>query len=205
MCPTRIRVEKMSKTKTAFFVLGLILSMNFAFAQWTPAVFQGSTYSPQPVDYSTMRNSLQKQENRSNTASQKYSELAQLIGKKRSMISNDRETLEWFSENISIKLDDVKSALNVGDYHGAITKATEAIGEIEYNTELMRRIQTYEEYKEIVKYIQERTDLTYQQKQEWKNTYKYKFVPMYNTAGHVIGAYDWKDIGGPNNTRVLIP
>ena len=30
-------------------------------------------------------------------------------------------------------------------------------------------------------------------------------VPIYNSEGKVIGAYDWKEIGGPNNTRVILP
>ena len=40
---------------------------------------------------------------------------------------------------------------------------------------------------------------------EWMETYSYKFVPIYNSEGKVIGAYDWKEIGGPNNTRVILP
>ena len=138
-------------------------------------------------------------------AFQKYSELAQLIGEKRSKICNDEETLLWFSRNIDKKLEDVKASLNVGDYQGALARATSAMGEIISNTELTRRIQTYEEYKNIVEYIKERADLSYQQKQEWLDIYKYKFVPIYNSRGEIIGAYDWKEIGGPNNTRVLIP
>jgi hypothetical protein len=71
--------------------------------------------------------------------------------------------------------------------------------------ELTRRIQTYEEYRNTVEYIKDRTDLSYQQKQEWLDTYVYKFVPIYNSTGEIIGAYDWKEIGGPNNTRVILP
>ena len=111
----------------------------------------------------------------------------------------------WFSRNIDKKLEDVKVSLNVGDYQGAIERATYSMDEILSNTELTRRIQTYEEYKNTVEYIKERTDLSYQQKQEWLDIYKYKFVPIYNSTGEIIGAYDWKEIGGPNNTRVLIP
>ena len=183
----------------------MVLSVNVAHAQFTPAVFKPVEYHPQTLDYSTLERSFQRQEERSTAAYQKYSELAQLIGEKRMKISNDRETLEWFSKNIDGKLKDVKSSLDVGDYAGARNRAVRAIGEVQSDTELMRRIQTYEEYTRIVQSIQERTDLTYQQKQDWYNTYRYKFVPMRNTSGEVIGAYNWMEIGGPNNTRVVIP
>lgn len=186
------------KNVLGFFVA--IISINIAQAQFKPVTFQ-----PQTTDHSILERSFQQQETRSNMAFQKYSELAQLIGEKRSKICNDQETLLWFSRNIDKKLEDVKVSLNVGDYQGAIERATYAMGEILSNTELTRRIQTYEEYKNTVEYIKERTDLSYQQKQEWLDIYKYKFVPIYNSTGEIIGAYDWKEIGGPNNTRVLIP
>ena len=195
----------MKKIYRVFAVLGIAFYSNLMYAQWTPAVFEGTSYTSQPLNYSTMRNSLQQQESRASKASELYSELCKIVGKKRMLISNDRETLEWFSNNIQKKMKDVQDYIAVGDYHNAINRATEALGEIESNTELMRRIQTYEEYKEIVNYVENHKDLTYQEKREWTNTYKYKFVPMYNTRGELIGAYNWRDIGGPNNTPVIIP
>ena len=186
-------------------IIAMVLSANMTYAQFKPTVFQSQTYQPQTTDYSRLERSFQQQENRSNIAYQKYSELAQLIGEKRQKISNDIETLEWFSNNIDTKLKDVSVSLEVADYQGAIERATRAIGDINSNTELIRRIQTYEEYKSIVQSIQARTDLSYQQKQEWMNNYKYKFVPMLNSEGKIIGAYDWYEIGGPNNTQVVLP
>ena len=183
----------------------MTLFVNIAYAQFRPATFTPVEYKPQTTDYSTLERSFQQQENRSNMAYQKYSELAQLIGEKRSKISNDKETLLWFSRNIDKKLEDVKTSLSVGDYQGAIECATRAMGDIISDIELTRRIQTYEEYKNTMEYIKERTDLSYQQKQEWLDTYVYKFVPIYNSTGEIIGAYDWKEIGGPNNTKVMIP
>lgn len=186
-------------------IVVMALSVNYVNAQFRPAVFTPVEYKPQTTDYTILERSLQQQESRSNMAYQKYSELAQLIGEKRSKISNDKETLLWFSSNIDRKLEDVKTSLSVGDYQGAIERATCAMGDVISDIELTRRIQTYEEYKSTVEYIKGRADLSYQQKQEWLDTYMYKFVPIYNSTGEVIGAYDWKEIGGPNNTRVVIP
>lgn len=185
-----------------FMMAFLVLIPIASFAQ---NVFQGTTYQPVSTDYSTLQRSFQQQENRSAQAYEKYSELAQLIGEKRQKISNDRETLIWFEENINSMLNDVQSALNVGDYASASNLATRHMGDIYSHTELRCRIQTYEEYLSIVKSIQERSDMTYQQKQEWFSTYLYKFVPVLNNEGKVIGAERWMNIGGPNNTRVIIP
>ena len=132
-----------------------------------------------------------------------YDEL--LTWKNDKRISNDRETLIWFDENINSMLKDVQSALNVGDYASASNIAIQHIGDIYSHTELRCRIQTYDEYLSVVKSIQERSDLTYQQKQEWFETYTYKFVPFRNDEGNVIGAPNWINIGGPNNTNVFIP
>lgn len=168
-------------------------------------VFQSTTFQPVAPDCSILQRSFQQQENRSAQAYEKYSELAQLIGEKRQRISNDRETLIWFDENINSMLKDVQSALNVGDYASASNIAIQHIGDIYSHTELRCRIQTYDEYLSVVKSIQERSDLTYQQKQEWLANFTYKFVPIRNNKGDVIGAQDWMNIGGPNNTPVVIP
>lgn len=195
----------MKLIKTLFGVLVMNISINLAQAQYTPTVFTPVEYKPVETNYGGLEKSFKRREERSNLAYQKYSELAQLIGEKRMKISNDRETSEWFSKNIDGKLKEVKNSLDIGDYGGAIECAIRAIGEIHSNSELIGRIQTYEEYKKILKDIQSRTDLTYSEKQEWINKYQYKFVPMYNSNGEVIGAYKWIDVGGPNNTRVVIP
>lgn len=195
----------MKITRLLIGIIAMVLSANMTQAQFNPTVFQPQTFQPQTTDYSRLERSFQQQENRSNIAYQKYSELAQLIGEKRQKISNDKETLEWFSNNIDTKLKDVRVSLEVADYQGAIERATRAMGDINSNTELIRRIQTYEEYKSIVQSVQTRTDLSYQQKQEWMNRYTYKFVPILNIEGKIIGAYDWIEIGGPNNTRVVLP
>ena len=188
---------------TGTFLFAIFI--NIAQAQNKPTVFQSQTFQPQTIDYSRLERSFQQQENRSKMAYQKYFELAQLIGEIRQQISNDRETLEWFSNNIDTKLKAVNGSLEVADYQGAIDRASKAIGDIKNNTELIRRIQTYEEYQSIVQKLQKRTDLSDQQKMEWMEIYKYKFVPICNSEGKVIGAYDWKEIGGPNNARVILP
>lgn len=201
--PTHIREYEMNTTKRNVFVMFFMALMPIV--SYSQNVFQGTTYQPVSTDYSTLQRSFQQQENRSAQAYEKYSELAQLIGEKRQRISNDRETLIWFDENINSMLKDVQSALNVGDYASASNIATRHIGDIYSHTELRCRIQTYDEYLSVVKSIQERSDMTYQQKQEWFAIYPYKFVPIRNNEGHVIGAERWMSIGGPNNTHVIIP
>lgn len=138
-------IYQMKIEKLFIWTLVMTLSVNLAYAQFRPTVFTPVEYKPQYTDYSTLERSFQQQENRSNMAYQKYSELAQLIGEKRSKISNDKETLLWFSRNIDKKLEDVKTSLSVGDYQGAIERATRAMGDIISDIELTRRIQTYEE------------------------------------------------------------
>lgn len=181
----------------------LLVSSCSMFAQFN--VFKPTEYKPVSTDYSKHRDASEKQEKRRNQAYQNYSELAQLIGENRQLISNDIETLIWFEDNINSMTKRVESSLNIGDYSTASNLATKYIGEIYSHTELNCRIRTYKEYVTAVQSVQERTDLSYQQKQAWFEMYKYKFVPICDAEGKILGAYNWMEIGGPDNTRVILP
>ena len=49
-----------------------------------------------------------------------------------------------------------------------------------------------------------RNDLSSEQKQKWLDTYLYKFVPIIHN-NKIIGAKRWMEIGGPNETPVILP
>lgn len=169
------------------------------------AVFQGRTYTPSQPDYSILQRSLNQIEQRSNQASNAYSELCHLIGEKYQEIHSDRESLIWFDKNIRSLSKEVQDLMNMGCYGDANRLAMQYIGKINSDSELAARIRTNKEYVNIRNYVMQRNDLSVTAKKMWDEKYKYVFVPMLSSSGEVIGGYDWMDVGGPGKTRVILP
>ena len=196
----------MNYLKNCIKVAAILITVNLTtiIAQgqnvFTPAQFQTQ---PMP-NYSILQNSFQQNESRQNNASQKYSELVQAIGETMQRLSPDVETRKWYKDFSDELLNGVELYRSAGDYAGMGNKAVQCIAKLRSNSELLARIQTYEEYKRIVQTVQQRTDLTSQEKNDWLIKYPYKFVPIYY-KGEVIGGRSWLEVGGPNNTPVLIP
>lgn len=174
-------------------------------AQYNPPVFQGSSIRPRMGDVSILANSLRARDDRQTLAIEAYNELQQVITNKRKELPFKVSTVKWFRENIDILAKKVMSEIEIGNYSNARSLAISYIGEINSNAELSARIQCYKEYKYYVNLIQNRSDLTYTQKQDWMSTYIYKFIPIYDSYGKVIGGKPWIEVGGPNDTRVIIP
>ena len=186
-------------------IASLFTMVNTANAQYNPPVFQGSSIRPRMGDVSILASSIRAREDRQVLALEAYNELIQVIENKRNELPQKVYTLKWFRENIDVLAKKVMSEIETGNYSNARTLAISYIGEINSNAELSARIQCYKEYKYYVNLIQNRSDLTYNQKQDWMSTYTYKFIPIYDAYGKVIGGKPWIEIGGPNDTRVIIP
>lgn len=185
-----------------YHLILIIWVSNISFAQGT---FTPVTYTAKPVDMSSLQRSLQQQEERANKASDAYAQLCEIIGDAFSQIHQDKETQLWFDENIRSMAKEVKMYMDGGNYGAALRNAIRYKGEIKVNSELIARIKTNKEYTEIRELILNRKDLSLEEKKDWEKTYPYKFVPMKDKDGHIIGGYEWRSIGGPNNTPVVIP
>lgn len=197
----------MKRIRYYFFlvVINIVTAINPTNAQYNPTVFQGSSIRPRMGDVSILANSLREREDRQTKALEAYNELVKVIANKQSELPFNRETIEWYKENIEVLEKRVMSMIEIGDYGLARTTAISYIGEIFSNLELSARIECYKEYRYYATGIQNRSDLTYKQKQDWMATYIYKFIPIYDAYGKVIGGKPWIEVGGPNDTRVIIP
>ncbi len=186
-------------------VINTVTAINPTNAQYNPTVFQGSSIRPRMGDVSILANSLREREDRQTLALEAYNELQQVITNKRKELPYKVSTIKWFRENIEIYAKKVMTEIDAENYSNARVLAISYIGEINSNAELEFRIQCYREYKYYVSLIQNRIDLSYDQKQEWLHTYQYKFVPITDIYGKVTGWKPWIEIGGPNDTPVIIP
>lgn len=195
---------KKSRKREWIIILAAIacFSMNSAQGQ---NVYVPPTFQSQPMpNYSILQNSLRQNEERTKTATQSYSELMKAIGETMVKLSNDVETRKWYKDFTDNMLRVVNIYRNAGDYAGMNSEAMQCIAKLKSDSELLGRIQTYEEYKRIVQSVQQRPDLTQEEKNDWIAKYPYKFVPMYYN-GEIIGGRSWLEIGGPNNTPVIMP
>lgn len=148
---------------------------------------------------------MKQREERMNKAYDSFSDLCDLIAEKYSQIHQDEESVKWFQQNIVSLAEKVDDEIENGNYGEAHRLAISYKGEIYSNSELMARIKTNKEYTEVYNLVMSRSDISYEEKQEWKKKYPYKFVPMKGYHGEIIGAYDWLEVGGPDNTPVVIP
>ena len=160
---------------------------NCAFAQYRPSVFQGSTMNFKPRDYSILQRGLDRAEKRMNEASEQYLKLCRLLGEYEMQLHNDTDTRTWFSNYKKEIIKKYDSLIEDNRWGEAGRYAVREIGRIATDSELMARIRTAREYDAIVASIQERTDMTQEEKRNWILDYPYCFIPIVDSSGNIIG------------------
>lgn len=163
---------------------------NLATAQFTPVVFEGATYKPEQEDMSLLANSLARLEERERTANEKISAMDVAFGDIRSKLHQDKDTLQWFNDFSNKYKDQVASYARLGDYGNAINAAVRLGGEAANDAELIGRLKTSQQYKELDDAQRARINkgITQDTYNWWKNTHKYNHVNIYDDYGNVVGA-----------------
>ena len=163
---------------------------NLATAQFTPVVFEGATYKPEQEDMSLLANSLAKLEERERTANEKLSAMDVAFGDIRSKLHQDKDTLQWFNDFSNKYKDQVASYARLGDYGNAINAAVRLGGEAANDAELIGRLKTSQQYKELddAQIARINKGITQDTYNWWKKTHKYHHVNIYDDYGNVVGA-----------------
>lgn len=195
--------------KTILFVLflsafTLCRSQFNSKSTFNPVKFNPVYATPSTPDVSILRNSLNEREKRKEKAINSYSELAELASSYIDMLYQDEETLIWYQNLINPMLNQVKEDIDEGNYSNAIINASTFKTSLKTNSELRSRVSVCNEYNTVRDMVISRNDLTSEQKQKWLDTYLYKFVPIIHN-NIIIGAKRWMEIGGPNETPVILP
>ena len=150
-------------------------------------VFQPGVFQPQTADYSILQRSFEQREKRQRNASQEYYNLCQLLAECSQLVHNDTETLQWLADLKKKTMDRVKNLIDIGDPDRAYQVAVSLQGEIVNDPEVIARIQTNAEYKELCEHIRSSNDMTQGEKNEWFKNHPYKFKPIFGSDGKVIG------------------
>ncbi len=101
-------------------------------------------------------------------------------------LNNDKETLSWFNDYKQSITDSFNSMVKF-DPAGARNYCIKMKGEVALNSELRARVRTSEEYKEEMRYIKYRSDLSEAEKKEYIENHPYVFIPIYDDDHKVIG------------------
>lgn len=173
----------------SFFTTFVIIHFTITgvFAQFSPATFSGSVFTPAQTDMSVLQQSMKQNEERQKTAYEEYNKLQIFLSEYQKQLNNDEKTLQWFAEFQKKKLSPIESFMRIGDYGNAIKYAILYRGKIANDPELIARLQTTKEYQEKVKAIMMNTYMDPQQKEDWIRNNPYYFIPIMNTDGTVIG------------------
>ena len=163
---------------------------NLATAQFTPVVFEGASYKPEQEDMSLLANSLAKLEERERTANEKLSAMDVAFGDIRSKLHQDQKTLQWFNDFSNKYKDQVASYARLGDYGNAINAAVRLGGEAANDAELIGRLKTSQQYKELddAQIARINKGITQDTYNWWKKTHKYHHVNIYDDYDNVVGA-----------------
>lgn len=169
------------------------------------ATFSPIYVKPQTSDVSLLQKSLAQREERRNKASEKYEDFLEFLGDTMDKLHQDDETIMWFQTLTQPYKNKLINDFENGDYGNVITNSITFKGDIKTNRELRARIKTNEQYQNARNIVQSRTSLTEKEKMEWLRSHPYKFCPLTDNVGNIIGAKDWMEIGGPDNTPVILP
>ena len=168
--------------KKVVILFSLFISIP-VFAQYVPFQLHRNSQS----NLSVLENSLQKMDNQINEANEEYQNLQIILAEYGNQLNNDQETLVWFDEYKDKIRSSFNSFMNRGYAVDARDYCIRKKGEIAADPELNARIRTAKEYQTAVNRIQERTDMSQDDKNEWMFFHPYCFIPIVNNDGKVIG------------------
>ena len=167
------------------FLFGIVICFSISsYAQW--ATFTPQVYQPQQHDNSILQHSLEQIERRNMEADEQYSKLQSLFAEYAGKLYNDEETLNWFY-NLRKSINESFESIRTLGADEARDYAIRKQGELKIDPELNARVRTASEYVEKRQAIERSSDLSWKEKDEWKENNPYCFVPIKNAEGKVIG------------------
>ena len=163
-------------------------------AGYTPAVFNGIKYTPVTADYGILERAFAINEEREKEAITEHNAIKTALGKVRTSLHQDSETLKWFDDKAKDIEDKINNAVIEGDFFNAIALAKNAAGDLANDAELLGRIQNNKQYEAEMQRIQKmvaegklsENEANYYRK---NNPFNNKFI---KEGDKIIGAEQWK-------------
>lgn len=158
---------------------------------FTPATFQGNTFTPQQVDFSLLARSLDKIEEREEKLANQRLALGEAFSKARELLPDNEETNQYITDNQNRIRDNINAMVNAGDYAGALNSARRLAGDFISSPEYNARVKEHKSRKEWIEQL-DRSNVDNYIKEYYKDTYQDKNNFTRDKDGNITGTAGWE-------------
>ena len=158
---------------------------------FTPATFQGNTFTPQQVDMSLLARSLDKIEEREEKLANQRLALGEAFSKARELLPDNEETNQYITDNQNRIRDNINAMVNAGDYAGALNSARRLAGDFISSPEYNARVKEHKSRKEWIEQL-DRSNVDNYIKEYYKDTYQDRNNFTRDKDGNITGTAGWE-------------
>ena len=158
---------------------------------FTPATFQGTTFTPQQQDMNLLVRSLDKIEEREEKLANQRLALGEAFSKARELLPDNEETNQYITDNQNRIRDNINAMVNAGDYAGALNSARRLAGDFISSPEYNARVKEHKSRKEWVEQL-DRSNVDNYIKEYYKDTYQDRNNFTRDKDGNITGTAGWE-------------
>ena len=158
---------------------------------FTPMEFKAAEFTPAAaIAPGTLATAMAKGEERRKQATDRIGVYDNAVNQARELLHNDEETLAWYRDYSQKYKDAIDAAVQIGDYEGAFTTASQAATDFLSSKEYTTRARYNSEYGNWKKTLESTiTDKDYIA--FWEDKYKYKDSDLLDSNGNIIEGKSW--------------
>ena len=158
---------------------------------FTPATFQGNTFTPQQVDMSLLARSLDKIEEREEKLANQRLALGEAFSKARELLPDNEETNQYITDNQNRIRDNINAMISIGDYAGALNSSRRLAGDFISSPEYNARVKEHKSRKEWIEQL-DRSNVDNYIKEYYKDTYQDRNNFTRDKDGNITGTAGWE-------------
>lgn len=156
--------------------------------EFKPTAFTPLEYTPVAKDISILNTAMEKREAYLNKASEDLSKIMTAANQMRTSLNSADH--KWFDKKIINAENEINNLISRGDYHAAINRS-KAIANRFYDAETTGRIKNNLQFEEWKKSVKEDKTLNKKDRDYYLNTVEYKYEPIKDNSGRIVGVNDW--------------
>ena len=165
--------------------------VNLAMANFTPATFQGNTFTPQQADINLLARSLDKMEEREEKLANQRLAIGEAFSKARELLPDNEETNQYITDNQNRIRDNINAMISVGDYAGALNSSRRLAGDFISSPEYNARVKEHKSRKEWIEQL-DRSNVDNYIKEYYKDTYQDRNNFTRDKDGNITGTAGWE-------------
>lgn len=169
----------------------ILPKINLATASFTPATFQGNTFTPQQADMSLLARSLDKIEERQEKLANQRLAMSEAFSKARDLLPDNEETNKYITNEQNRINDSINALISAGDYSGALQTSKNLAGQFISSPEFVARKKEHQSRKEWLDNL-DRSNVDNYIKEYYKDTYQDRNNFTRDKDGNITGTAGWE-------------